>query len=63
MSGNHYNRALRVHELFAESIERLLWKRFQSKHPQSEILSGETLNKINCLAEDADYDKLMDIVG
>jgi len=31
MSGRHYNPALRVHKLFAEGLERLLRKRFQSE--------------------------------
>jgi len=41
----------------------VLFKRFQSEHPQSEILSGDILNKIKCLAQDPDYDTLMEIMG
>ena len=42
MSGKHYNRALRVHQLMLEELERLLLNVFQSQKESSEALSDET---------------------
>lgn len=48
MSGKHYNRALRVHKLFVEGLERLLLKRFDSV----QTISEETHTMLQNLAKD-----------
>lgn len=48
MSGKHYNRALRVHKLFVEGLERLLLKRFDSV----QTISEETATMLQNLAKD-----------
>ena len=48
MSGKHYNRALRVHKLFVEGLERLLLKRFDSV----QTISEETHTMLQNLEKD-----------
>ena len=46
MSGKHYNRALHVHTLMLEALQRLSLNVFQSQEESSEALSDETRNLI-----------------
>ena len=46
MSGKHYNRALRVHKLMPEALERLLYDAFRNHEESSELLTNETQNAI-----------------
>ena len=50
MSGKHYNRALRVHKIVMEAMERLLLLMFQSKHPEH-VLDKEAVQIMEKLVE------------
>ena len=51
MSGKHFNRAVRVHKLMFESLERLLLSRFEQDHPRAECLSEETFTLLKQLID------------
>ena len=51
MTGKQYNRALRVHKLLLEALERLLLERFEEDHPRSECLSKDSCNTLMDLIE------------
>ena len=61
MSGKHYNRALRVHKLMLEVLERLLLNVFQSREESSEALSDETQNLIRQLSGKPDSGKFTNV--
>ena len=46
VNGTHFNRALRVHKLMFEALERLLLTRFTESHPRNELLSKETYDDL-----------------
>jgi hypothetical protein len=48
MSGKDYNRALRVHKLVFEALERLLLQEFESRH--SDLMSDEARSVLHNLA-------------
>ena len=50
LAGKHYNRALRVHKLMNEGLERLLLDKFYDAHP-GEKLSNDAVHSIQELAE------------
>ena len=52
MNGKHFNRALRVHKLVFEALQRLLLIRFVEMNPQFELLSQETHNMMMDLIDD-----------
>ena len=52
MNGKHFNRALRVHKLMFEALERLLLTRFAESHPRNELLSKETYDMLTDLIDD-----------
>lgn len=51
MSGKHFNRALRVHKILFEALERLLLTRFEQDHPRDECLSNDTFGMLTDLIE------------
>lgn len=63
LTGNHYNRAMRVHKLTLEALRRLLFTEFESL-----VLGGDrqvyerALRDIERLLENTDHDNLMKIV-
>ena len=61
VSGKHYNRALCVHKLMLEALERLLLNVFQSQEESSEALSDETLNLIRQLSEKPDSEEFTNV--
>ena len=46
MTGKHFNRALREHELVLEVLERLLLARVEEDHPRDECLSKDAFNMV-----------------
>ena len=51
MSGKHYNRALRVHKLMLEGLERLLFQVFEAEENSMEGLNASTRNAIRDLSK------------
>ena len=51
MTGKHFNRALRVHRLVLEALERLLLVRFEEDHPRTECLSKDAFSLLMDLIE------------
>ena len=49
MSGKLFNRALRVHKLHLEALERLMLTRFEEKHSREDCLSNEIFNMLRDL--------------
>ena len=49
VSGRHFNRALRVHQLLFEALERLMLTRFEEKHSREDCLSNETFTMLRDL--------------
>ena len=48
-AGKHYNRALRVHKLTYEALERLLFSVFESSINAEQILSSEAKDMLKTL--------------
>ena len=61
MNGKHYNRALRVHKIVLEALERLLLQRFQASH--GDMYDEETGNILHHLAEDISVEKLAEALN
>ena len=51
MYGKHYNRALRVHKLMLESLERLLFRAFENPMNCIEELSDDSCKAVDELSE------------
>ena len=51
MNGKHFNRAVRIHKLVLEALERLLFMRFEEEQPQNESISDDTFNMLQDLTE------------
>ena len=62
MSGKHYSRALRVHKLVLEALERLLFEAFQTHDQLVEGLSDETENVVRKLVEKPDCEHFQSLV-
>ena len=58
MSGKHFNRALRVHKVMLEALERLLLEKFEQSLPQTEILSQEASELLLNLSKKPTHDTL-----
>lgn len=58
MSGKHYNRALRVHKLFAEGLERLLLECFDNIQNEDSIIPVNVQTLLENLANDQSKDNL-----
>lgn len=58
MSGKHYNRALRVHKLVAEGLERLLIEQFEKTLPLNDNASEQSFTVLQDLARNPSKDKL-----
>ena len=58
MTGKHSNRALKVHKLVFEALERLLLMRFEEDHPRNEGLSKDTLIMLTDLIENPSKEKV-----
>ena len=56
MTGKHFNRALRVHELVLEALVRLLLVRFEEVHPRDASLSKEAFKLLMDLIENPGTD-------
>ena len=71
MSGKHYNRAMRVHKLTLEALERLLLKTFEEVHGldcASEVkdvldmaISNPSQDVVNQAMENRNYENLFDL--
>ena len=57
MSVKYYNRALRVHKLVLEALERLLFEVFQSQDQSGEGLGDESEHRLRKLTEKADSEQ------
>ena len=62
MSGKHYNRALRVHKLIVESLERVLFRAFENQMNYIEELSDNSCKAIDELSETPNADNLNNMV-
>ena len=62
MSGKHYNRALRVHKLVLEALERLLFEVFQAQDQSGEGLSDESENGLRKLTEKPDSEQFQSLI-
>ena len=58
MTGKHSNRALKVHKLVFEALERLLLMRFEEDHPRNECLSKDTFIILTDLIENPSKEKV-----
>ena len=58
MSGKHFNRALLVHKVMLEALERLLLEKFEQSLPQTEILSQEASELVLNLSKKPTLDSL-----
>ena len=63
MSRKHYNRALRVHKLMLEALERLLYDAFRNHEESSELLSNETQNAMKQLSMKPDSEKSTNVLA
>ena len=63
MAGKHYNRALKVHKLTYETLERLLLSVFKSSIDTEQILSSEAKYMLKTLIENPDQQNLEAIVN
>ena len=63
MSGKHYNRALRVHKLMLEALERLLYEAFINHEESTEALSDETQDAVNQLSVKPDSEKFANVTA
>ena len=71
MSGKHYNRAMRVHKLTLEELERLLLEKFEEVHGldcASEVkdvldvaISNPSQDVVNQALENGNYENLFDL--
>ena len=61
MSGKHYNRAIRVHNLVLEALERLLFEVFQAQDQSGEGLSDESENGLRKLTEKPDSEQFQSL--
>lgn len=63
LSGKHYNRALRVHKLVTEGLERLLMKHFETEHSRTENVPDDLMTTIQELAKDPTESKLEEVLS
>ena len=63
MAGRHYNHALRVHKLFYEALERLLFSVFESSIYKEQILSSEAKDMLKTLIDNPNQQNLEAIVN
>ena len=71
MSGKHYNRAMRVHKLTLEALQRLLLKKFEEVHSldcaseAEDVINTVILNPsqdvVNQAMENGNYENLFDL--
>ena len=71
MSGKHYNRAMRVHKLTLEALERLLLKKFEDVHSLDCVseakdvldtaISNLSQDVVNQAMENGNYENLFDL--
>ena len=61
MSGKHFNRALRIHKVMLEALERLLLEKFEQSLPQTEILSQEASELLLNLSKKPAHDTLQNL--
>ena len=63
MPGKHYNRALLVHKLMLEALERLLYDAFRNHEESSELLTNETQNAMKQLSMKPDSEKSTNVLA
>ena len=63
MSGKHYNRALRVHKLMLEGLERLLFQVFENQENSIEGLSASTRSAIRDLSKAPNAEMFKNVVS
>ena len=61
MSGKHFNRALRVHKVTLEALERLLIEKFEQSLPQDEQFSQEAYELLLTLSKKPSHDTLQNM--
>ena len=68
MSGKHYNRAMRVHKLTLEALERLLFKKFEevygldcASEAKDTAISNPSQDVVNQAMENGNYENLFDL--
>ena len=61
MSGKHFNRALRVHKVMLEALERLLIQKFEQSLLETERLSQNTVDLLVTLSKKPSHDTLQEM--
>ena len=62
MSGKHYHRALRVHKLMLEALERLLYDDFRNHEESSELSTYETQNTMKQVSMKPDSEESTNVL-